>query len=437
MSDADKTRQAIEALAELYLTGPDVELAPPSEPGEQFTAPHADQPPLVEGVLVGHLPGFASAWISQYADHLAGERGHVALCHVDADELDIELIEANPQRQPSALGLAEPVTAADRKLRDLLDELATGTKGWLVHLGDPVMPLTRWLASRLDTWTILTGCDEAALVAAYQLLKKLMRDGDGASPPQRVQLMFMGCDEDEAQQAVARLQRAAERFLRVPVTTIGSRRQMQPVRKRAVASFEHFPEADPPHWQTLMDFITGLETVPALEPVVAVAGPELPSKPQAETDEASDAPEPQQSEPQSSAVSDQAHASNPMPQASPEVLTDFIDNLSPLPTRCPHHPRVQLGLADDDHLHVLAHAEGDAIRSTCADLLAVAGWAQQNVGLIVGDHQVSTAAPPTLHLFVDRPKLVSDLVGSQTVNLHLLLPITVANNVTWHHVELN
>ncbi len=428
MDNADKTRQAIEALAELYLTGPEqgprdtsglAEGKAPDATDEPAPPDATDAAPPVEGVLIGHLPGFAAPWLTQYADHLAAERGPTALCHVDPDGLDIDLVEPNPHRRPNHPSPDEATGPTDRRLRHLLDELATRVRGWLIHLGDPVMPLTRRLAGTLDAWTVITGCDEAALVAAYQMLKQLIRPGRSASPPKRLQLMFMGCDVEQADHAAERVRRAGERFLDVPIVLLGARRQMQPVLKRRVASFSHSPD-NPPHWQVLMDFIADLRSSIG-DRTEAPMEPE-PARP------ATRAPGPRRQAPHPT-----PQISSPTPRASPPDLAAFIDDLSACEARCPRHRAVQLAIDSARRPHVLVHAAGEAIRPAVADLLAVAAWARQNAQLLA----VEPDPPPMLHLFVDQPKAVADLVATDAMRLHLLLPMIVADRVTWHHVDLN
>jgi hypothetical protein len=385
--------------------------------------------------------------------------------------LEIELVQPNPDRKPNHLALSEPSPAGDRRLRDLLDELATRVGVWLIHLGNPVMPLTRQLASRLDTWTILTGCDEAAIVAAYQMLKKLMPPApgsaapgtpgtpgtrgtrgsadDAASHPKRVQLMFMGCDADDADHAADRIRRAAERFLHVPIVTIGSRRQMQPVLKRRVGAFTHSPDTDQPHWQVLGEFIDDLRTTncdPRSE--ISDLKSEIPDLKSQISDLKSEIPDPQPQPtpacPQAASLKPRAAPPDPIEDRTSKIedLTSFIDDLHSLDARCPLHPAIQLAIDAAGRLHVLAHAEGKAIRPAIADLFAAAAWAQQNAALL--SSPAPTDPPPGagipgagVHLFVDQPKVVADFVATSAVHLHLLLPITVADRTTWHHVELN
>jgi hypothetical protein len=65
-----KTERALHSLADLLLTGP-VEYTSASESSPAFALPgRADDSPLpphrVELVLVGRVPGYAGAWLSQY-----------------------------------------------------------------------------------------------------------------------------------------------------------------------------------------------------------------------------------------------------------------------------------------------------------------------------------------------------------------------------------
>lgn len=418
MDEDQQTRQAIEALAELYLTGPDSGVDSPLTPKQPAADAAPADPavtargPVVEAVFVGHLPGFAAPWLSQYADQLSVAHGPTVVAHVDADELELEVVQANPERKPPHLAVAgQDEPPSDRKLEDLLSELGTQAGAWLMHLGDPVMPLVRRLAHRMAVWTILTGADEAALVAAYQMLKKLLQGVD--SRPQRVQLMFMGCDPEDAEMGTQRIRAAAQRFLNVPIVWLGARRQMQPVLKTRVGSYVYQADAPRPHWQVLSDFVFDLESSISDREAPREAEPAAPSPP---------APAP--IEDQGSKIED---------RASPDDLAGFVDDLQPLEARSPLHGAVQLALDTSGGLHLMIHAWGKGRRAAVADLVAAGAWAKQHATLLgAADHRA-----PALHLFVDQPKSVHDLLATGAVHVHLLIPITVGERTSWHHVELN
>jgi hypothetical protein len=416
VDEDQQTRQAIEALAELYLTGPDSGVDAPFPPqgptGDAAPSDPADTAPgpVVEAVFVGHLPGFAAPWLSQYADRLSTSHGPTVVAHVDADDLDLEVVQANPERKPHHLAVAgQDEPPSDRKLEDVLAELGTQAGSWLMHLGDPVMPLVRRLAHRVEVWTILTGADEAALVAAYQMLKKLLQGAD--SRPQRVQLMFMGCDPEDAEMGTQRIRAAAQRFLNVPIVSLGARRQMQPVLKTRAGSYAHEPDAPRPHWQVLSDFIVDLRSSNF------------------------DRPERRQPErtPQPTAPPIEDRKSTIPDSPTPDDLAGFVDDLQPLEARSPLHGAVQLALDSSGRLHLMIHAWGKGRRAAVADLVAAGAWAKQHATLLGGvDHR-----SPALHLFVDQPKSVKDLLATGAVHVHLLIPVTVGSTTTWHHVELN
>jgi len=66
--DDSRTRQELQALASVYLTGP--------APSLQLVGADSDTAHSVEAevVLLGHLPGFASTWVSQHAA-MTAQRG--------------------------------------------------------------------------------------------------------------------------------------------------------------------------------------------------------------------------------------------------------------------------------------------------------------------------------------------------------------------------
>jgi hypothetical protein len=168
---------------------------------------HADV--KIEGLVLGHLPIFASAWASQYAKHVAEtSRTPVAFLRFTGDRASLDLYLPRPSTELAATGaltLAEAVAQA-----------STHAPRWIVRLPDACEP--DLADGAVDVLTLLTGADEAAVVACYRTLKSLSSAAheptDVASGgPELWRVAVMGSDPVKSAQAGTKVRRAAEAFL--------------------------------------------------------------------------------------------------------------------------------------------------------------------------------------------------------------------------------
>lgn len=354
MDDLNATRQALEALADLYLnpvTGP-ARPRTQSRPGERPVGPSASAPsqlslagqqpaggarpprpanpfllhgapapsggqsskvarPKVIGLIVGNVPPFAGPWVSQHVSDLARTMGDAALLTIDEQRIEIELFPA-PNTSPSPAGQqahqledwkltqseirqllededVEPSQAGPLEDEDdsgemarRLDELAGRVKVWLLRL-----PVERaWQAGRLaglvDGWTVLSGCDSAAIVGAYRIIKTLADAsalaaaqaggiGGGGGPEHegaadgavRIELSFVGCEPDQAREAMSRLGRTASTYLHAQVEQGPCHRRITPAAKRFAGCFEGRTRP----MEQLVEFLFDLRQRMAEEPI--------------------------------------------------------------------------------------------------------------------------------------------------------------------------
>lgn len=326
-----RTRQSIDDLADLYLTGVSqrasieaiqgpapIRLAPKpvaaaaAEGNTARQSPPADDshpilrlteddatpnrlagPPqaVAQAVLLGNLPGLSGPWLTQYAQLLAQEKGPVAVLHVDDEVIELELVEPRVDAEPAmrAEGPATrvPPPNGDSGLIGLLDALVRNNNApvrtVLVRLSAQPEAMSVSRLSALDRWTVLCGADDAAVVGCYRTLKQVV-EHDPRNAGKQVQLFIMGSDDAAAQGAADKIAATASSALSTPVTLAGYLRQMQPVSVRALGSF-----ADPVAlWPGLVAWLETLQapaTAPADQPSSfaepeAVAEPEAPATPE-------------------------------------------------------------------------------------------------------------------------------------------------------------
>jgi hypothetical protein len=164
----------------------------------------------IEGLIVGHLPVSSSAWVRQYARHLAAGTGRpTALVSLRDRTLSIELVG----------GVAASVEAGDAGAA--VDACASQAGAWLIRL-DPADESLLAGVTGLDAVTLLSGADEVAIVGSYRAMKAL--SGPSGEPPELpgVRLAVMGSAADVAGAAATRLTRVVETYLqtRVPPAVV-------------------------------------------------------------------------------------------------------------------------------------------------------------------------------------------------------------------------
>jgi len=183
----DAPDEAYDALAELFLGVEDQGAAQAVEPASG-----------VEALVLGHLPVFASAWVTQYARERSRElRAPVALLRVYAGHTSVELIGDVPTNRP-----------AHDELYSALEEAGRRAGAWLVRVDETSEP-ELVSGEGIGRVTLLAGADEAAVVAAYRTIKTLLGpEGDGD-----VGVAILGAGRERAEAAGEKIRRAAEAFL--------------------------------------------------------------------------------------------------------------------------------------------------------------------------------------------------------------------------------
>jgi hypothetical protein len=500
MHDA-RTRQAIDALAELLLTGPQppvqIDAQPAPEPDlEQASCAPAESstsggpqlriaddpapPAVVEAVLLGHLPGFASPWVSQYAADLAQRHQGAALLRLAESTVQVELFDVNPDlnrefdRQPDTnpLGEASDEPAGADELVETLHDVGSAVGAYLLLIDRPSDPVQRQRLLSIDHWTVLTSANDAAVVGCYRMLKSLLV---GTDRHPRISLMFMGCNDAEAASAVERINRAAAEFLDAPIEMCGVRRRMRPAPRQHAGRF-----AAPSHeklWaavtETILPDITAPSPAAAADPEpIFTLDPQLdspdaaPPKPDAEClgsaeTEASGSPAPTtRSAPPAVRESAPPPPPTPAPEPEPEPepesddaendtssLARHIPGLTPLAARSPRHPQVELAVDAAGRLHLLLQTfgsgggsgGGDDTTAALATLNATRSWLtehRQLIALTAPDRRLDLDQSPQAHLLTDQPAAAAEFLfaappDQRPFRLHLLTQVTVAGRTAW------
>lgn len=409
---------------------------------------------VAEAVMLGNLPGMAGPWLTQYGQRRA-QAGHaVAILHVDADGIDLELIEPTRHHpgdaeSPAAIRAeagsvrVPPGGFAGRDLIAVLDQLAgvrvSPLRTVLVHLDATAAALPRLLD--LPTWTLLSGADDAAVAAGQRLLQQLS-DADERTANAHVGLMIVGSDEPTSLAAAAKLVAATAECFHAAPQRLGHQQKMIPARCRTLGHFAGLDSL----WPRLTAWLEALQP-PAPTQAESLAQDAQASKPRH--------PLPPLQEP----VRVQAPNPHPRPQTPDPTLDLFhlidsdpraaasIPGGLPLEARCPSQPHTQLAVDSLGRLHLLHrhdsdHGDPPTPKEAIVELVAVRDWARQHrqlLQLTERGRRFDPDADPILHLFTDRADLSVHLVSrlGELLKLHLLRDVTVGDQQTYFCTPLS
>ncbi len=390
-----------DALADLFLSdgGPAIKAKPASlrltggSPARtDSVASSPTQEVVAEGLILGHLPVLGAAWVMQYAKHTADRLGEpVGLLRVQGGQASVDVIGGRGQPRIETLNnerssLEEGIAAARRWARY-----------WLVRVDDTSEPDLAGIPG-LNAVTLLTGADDAAIVASYRTMKGLHAlSSDGPAPA--LQLAIMGAPEDKATAAEAKLRRASMTFLGRDIDA-------------AARVAKIGPSAALPFYRG--DWARGLEgavallrsEAPAVDPQAVIAAPPLPTV------------EPKPAPIETVVVPERTR--DIAPARAPTVV--LPEGLTLLDITCPYAPAVMLASENDGTLHLLARGGSDSVPS----LLAAAAWAGEHAKLLArafpAIHERTIQAGPVLHVTTDDARSARGLLDT-AVRVHLVVEV--------------
>lgn len=356
--------------------------------------------PIVEMVVLGHLPVRASLWVRQYACQSARKRSEtVALLRTAGDSIALDLITGGERSE------IEPID----DIADAMTVAKAAASRVIVRVDETAEPelLER---EGVDEVTILTGADEAAVVASYRLIKSLVstlenRLDPDASPVLRVAVMG-GAGED-IKAACAKIERACRAFLERPIEILDASGRIDATGTTSVCRLDGTGVADAAldallgsaievgsesASESMLRLASDVDAEPGVPDIVVVPGEvrgvgfgnadpvaaEIEAKPAkraAERDEAR-----QESD---SGASDDASATATAMRPVARLglrLPELIESLLPLETRCPKARGVWFATDSIGGLHAVVM---DDTEDPVASLVAARAWAMENLPLLL------------------------------------------------------
>ena len=410
----------------------------PAEP--PVTAEPAALPgPMIEALVLGHLPVLASAWAARYVRHAAEQEGRpVGLIRLAGGQVRVELV-APP-------GSAAPEVERAGSLHEAWLRLLHACQRIVVHADAEHEPALIDSAM-VDEVTLLSAADEAAVVNAYRTLRTIAgRTAGTPSGQASLRVAVMGAPEPRARYVWSRLEEAAESFLGRPLRCAGLIGQIGagvpgrvlfvgPCRESAAEVVTHLtsaasagriaPKAPAPvlHAEAEEDDLAlELGVDRAMEPAgtdgVVHAEHRL-----AETR----VPEPKPLE-------------SPTAAASPESLAELVAGLTPIAARCPNAEDIELAIDAGGGLHALATAGTGPEVAVLSRLTVAASWAAQhrNVLQLTLDRSAPAlrAEAAAMHLFTPAPAAHRPLLDTP-VRVHLLAAVPPRQTAGWMAAALN
>jgi hypothetical protein len=436
---------------------------------------------LVECVVLGHLPVMAAAWVGQYARHrsieLDGTVGLVRVWRDDGDSTMVSIDLVDETRDHAERGDLED----SRDVLGAIRRLSPEVRLWIVRAGELDEPT---LAGRrdVDRVTLLTGADEAAMVASYRALKRLTPEAEAgpvepaAEGSERLGVALMGGDPERAQAAIARLERVAASFLGEGLRStvcgkISARGPAQNAGRGACAggvdellatlraASEDAARDDAPRTEAMVEADRGV--VGFVEPPASI-GREAPEerKPLAIArgwiEDAAEQEEASSNVPKvvvtpagrdagadfgdREATGHPGHAGHGALEATSGVrasqgVTELL-GLTALEARCPYAPAIELAIDGRRMLHLIAcdamtpdrtgggrmgeAAERDATRCV-RELVEAAAWAGAHAGLLgLSLGQGLASGEAVLHLVTREPRRVRRMLDAP-VKVHALV----------------
>lgn len=436
---------------------------------------------LVELLLVGHLPVRAGLWLTPYADALARQVGPVGLIRLEGADCSVQML-----RGP------DPVRAwaNPQGMEHAIRELGGMAAAWVIRPRSE-SNAEEWIRAGIGRVTILSSADDAAVVAAYQVMKNVV---DAARhlerPVPQIGLAIVGAEPRQATVVVDRINRTASTHLGVEAPLAMCLPRMDAgIRSTGYVSFPgqgNQPLADVIGWinaaedaatmaapaplrfpmqeatsapRAAASAATNPAPAPARAPIGAashesnepaksavpvVASSVVSANPPTSTDAdpapVAPAPMPPKADikmPPRAAADVEAKtpcaASHPHQHGKTKGLAEFVRGLRPLPFRPPEHERVELAADDTGALHVLAW------EAQMRDLEVVEAWAHKHrelIGLACPSMGLDFARPVQSHVFTDEPASLADLHGTG-YRLHVLARVEIEGHIGWYAAPLN
>ncbi len=367
-------------------------------------SPPKEAAAVITPLVAGNLPVLAHPWLWHVAARL--DARPTALLRLAADGVQVAMLNA-----------AGPADSERSDLAAWLLEAATVARRWFVvpRSGGEIDTVS---ALEAEEAVVVTGGDEAATVAAYQWVRRLVESAKsaGRSVP-LTPIAVVGCDEAAAREAAATVSTASQAFLGQPVPMAGA--------------FPRLERTAVTHQRFYGETVQAAELLAAIRTAGAAAwarkaapAPVRPAAPRM--------PDPV-SVPAVEATPSVAASPAPVPApviaaGMPETLASCVPGLWPVSIRCPGHAQVEFATDESGRLHLLTTLEH------AASLRAARAWAERHAPMLRAGFPGLAGDPLPL---VERLVFAEAPRAADWHHAGMRLDLLVRTASGWMHVPLN
>jgi hypothetical protein len=355
---------------------------------------------VITPLVAGNLPVLAHPWLWHVAARL--DARPTALLRLAADGV-----------QAAMLNAAGPADSERSDLAAWLLEAATVARRWFVvpRSGGEIDTVS---ALEAEEAVVVTGGDEAATVAAYQWVRRLVEaaKSEGRNAP-LTPIAVVGCDEAAAREAAATVSTMSQSFLGQPVPLAGVFPKLE---RTAVTQQRFYGETVQPS-----ELLAAIRTAGAAAWARKAAPSAVRSVP------------PRAADPAPVVEAAPSVAASPVPaplvaSGAPETLASCVPGLWPVSIRCPGHRQVEFATDESGRLHLLVPVEH------AAALRPAHAWAQRHAGLLRAGFPGLAADPLPL---VERLVFMDATRAVEWHHAGMRLDLLVRSAGGWMHVPLN
>ncbi len=354
----------------------------------------------IDVAICGNLPVMGAMWLAQFAETCARRLGATALVRLDGTEPLVEVFHGEA-----------PMPKSPDETVDWLRECRI--RRWIIK---PPAHARRSeiMEAEIGSIAVLTGADEAAVVAAYRLVKEIVESGpiDGSGPLPR--LVILGAEPERSLEVAEKLRRTIATFLGVTLPHGESIQRIDAMESSGPLPFPGGATLD-----SALDLIQDLQRNchERPSPKKPVMEPPTIDVPRSASARVSIAPKPSDRN---------RHPVSTTALQAPKLIS-YLTDLHPASFECPLVPETEWGLDRDGTLHLLCTGE------RLARGLRAKQWAMAHRTILsLADRRMDADSEVIMHLFVASP---DQLLEMQDVpcRLHLLAPVKVDGETAWYH----
>jgi hypothetical protein len=367
---------------------------------------------VITPLVAGNLPVLAHPWLWHVAARL--DARPTALLRMASDGVQVAMLNASG-----------PAESACGDLAEWLLQAATVARRWFVvpRSGGEIDTVS---ALEAEEAVVVTGGDEAATVAAYQWIRRLVESAKNAGRTAPLTpIAVVGCEEAAAKEAAATVSTASQAFLAHPVPLAGAFPRLE---RTAVSQQRFFAECVQAN-ELLAAIRTAGAAAWARGAAPGAPQPAPARAPARVVQPASETPNFAEATPSVAASVPAPAIAAPMVVAgAPESIAASVPGLWPVAIRCPGHPSVEFATDEAGRLHLLAWIEN------AASLRPARAWAQRHAAILRAGFPGLAADPLPL---VERLAFNDATRAVEWHHTGVRLDLLVRAPAGWLHVPLN